>query len=163
HPPPRTVGKAAQLFADLAARELALLTAAHVLSPPGRDAGELTARLAKLPQVASVRWIESFLPLEEEQKRAILGRLEGVLPHVPEPAPASDEVKLRADLSRLEQSLLDIANNPHSAADLRKAANDMRRGLVLLDKPEQASAEAIRDLQNALFVRLPLLFQRVER
>jgi hypothetical protein len=163
HPPPRTVGKAAQLFAELAGREPALLTAAHVLSPPGRAAGELAARLAKLPQVASVRWIESFLPPEEEQKRAILARLEGVLPHVPEAAPASDEAKLRADLSRLEQSLLDIANNPHSAAELRKAANELRRGLALLDKPDQAWGKTIRDLQDALFVRLPQLFQRVER
>ena len=86
-----------------------------------------------------------------------------MLPHVPEAAPASDEAKLRADLSRLEQSLLDIANNAHSAPELRKAANELRRGLALLDRPEQASGKTIRDLQNALFVRLPLLFQRVER
>ena len=41
HPPPRAAGKAAQLFAELAAREPALLTAAHVLAPPGRAAGRI--------------------------------------------------------------------------------------------------------------------------
>jgi hypothetical protein len=155
--------RAAQLFDEISARDPSLRAATHVVARPGEEARALAARLALLPEVLRVRSIESFLPSGEGEKRRILARLAGVLPKLPERSAETDEEHLRAELTRLEQSLLDIANTPSTAGELRSAASEFRRGLALLDGPGTASPETIRRLENALFARLPLLLGRVER
>jgi hypothetical protein len=156
-------GANGRLLRELAASEPSLLAAAQVLAKPGEEARALAVRLAALPEVASVRWIESFLPPGEPQKRQILERIKGVLPKVPEQSAEAEEGALRSELDRLEQNLLVIANDPKTAPELKAAASEFRRTLALFDGPGPASPDAIRRLENAMFVRLPLLFERVER
>jgi hypothetical protein len=140
----------------------ALSAAAQLLAKPGEDARTLAVRLSALPEVASVRWIESFLPPDEAEKRRILADLDGVLPSLPEQSNETEE-RLRPELNRLEQHLLDIANDPRTAGDLKSAASEFRRSLALLDGPRLASPDAMRRLENSLFARLPLLFERAQR
>lgn len=130
---------------------------------PGEPARRLAARVGSLPEVGSVRWIESFLPPDEIGKRRILARLESLLPHAPERSPDMSEDRLRNDLARLEEGLLEIASNPNTKAELKSAASEFRRSLALFDDPRLATPQTIAGLETALFERFAELLARVER
>jgi hypothetical protein len=135
----------------------------RLTADPGEPARRLAARLGALPEVASVRWVESFLPPDETGKRQILARLESLLPHAPERSPDMSEDRLSNDLARLEQGLLEIANNPKTEAELKSAASEFRRSLALFDDPRLATPQAVAGLQTAFFERFAELLARVER
>ena len=165
---PSAVGRngaspAERLFRDLAAREPSLIASGQILAEPGDPARLLVRRLANLPEVEGVRWVEAFLPPGEADKRAILAKLHGVFPdHTNAVEDLPDEL-LRAEFAKLQDGLRRIAAEPSATRDLARAANELRRSLLLLDGNGAAPPAALRQLERSFFVRLQLLLDRIER
>jgi uncharacterized protein len=154
---------AERLFRELSARELSLLASGQILAEPGESARSLVRRLAALPEVESVRWVEAFLPPGEAAKRAILARLEGVFPRNTNAVEDLPDDLLRAQFAQLLDGLRRIGAEPAAPRDLARAANELRRSLLLLDNNGTAPASALRQLERTFFVRLQLLLDRIDR
>lgn len=154
---------AERLFRELAAREPSLVASGQILVEPGDPARLLVRRLAALPEVEGVRWVESFLPPGEADKRAILARLQGVFPRNTAAVPDVADDLLRAEFVKLLDGLQRIAAEPRATPELARAANELRRSLVLLDSNGVAPPEALRQLERTFFTRLQLLLDRIDR
>jgi predicted RND superfamily exporter protein len=154
---------AERLFRELAAREPSLIASGQILAEPGDPARRLVRRLASLPEVEGVRWVEAFLPSGEADKRAILAKLHGVFPDHTNAVEDLPDDLLRAEFVKLQDGLRRIAAEPAATPDLARAANELRRSLLLLDGNGQAPAAALRQLERSFFVRLQLLLDRIER
>ncbi len=165
---PSAVGRdgntpAERLFRELSAREPSLLASGQILAEPGEPARSLVRRLAALPEVEGVRWVEAFLPSGEATKRAILAKLQGVFPrNTNAVADISDEL-LRAEFAKLQDGLRRIAAEPAAPQELARAANELRRSLLLLDNNGTVPVSALRELERTFFVRLQLLLDRIDR
>jgi predicted RND superfamily exporter protein len=154
---------AERLFRDLSTREPSLLASGQILAESGDPARSLVRRLAALQEVEGVRWVEAFLPSGEEDKRAILAKLQGVFPRNTTAVEDVPDDQLRAEFLKLEDGLQRIAAAPGVKPDLARAANDLRRSLLLLDANGPAPATALRELERTFFVRLQLLLDRIDR
>ena len=157
------VSAAERLFRELSAREPSLVASGQILAEPGDPARLLVRRLATLPQVEGVRWVESFLPPGEADKRAILARLQGVFPRSTTAVPDIPDDVLRADFVKLQDALQRMAAEPRATPELARAANELRRSLLLLDSNGVANPLALRQLERTFFVRLQLLLDRIDR
>lgn len=151
-----------RLFGALAKREPSLLASGQILAEPGDTARALVRRLANLPEVEGVRWVEAFLPTGEADKRAILAKLQGVFPRNTTAVDDLSDDQLRADFTKLEDGLERIAAAPGAGPELARAANNLRRALLLMDSTGPAPAAALRQLERTFFVRLQLLLDRVD-
>jgi predicted RND superfamily exporter protein len=154
---------AERLFRELSAREPSLLASGQILAEPGDPARLLIRRLAALPEVEGVRWVEAFLPSEEAEKRAILARLQGAFPRNTAAVEDIPDDLLRTEFVKLQDGLQRIAAEPKATPELASAANEFRRSLVLLDGSGIAPPAVLRQLERALFVRLQLLLDRIDR
>lgn len=154
---------AERLFRELAAREPSLVASGQILAEPGDPARILARRIATLPQVESVRWVETFLPPAEAEKRAMLARLQGAFPRTTSAVPDIADDLLRAEFVRLQDGLQRIAAEPRATPELARAANELRRSLVLLDGNGIANPQALRQLERTFFVRLQVLLDRIDR
>lgn len=154
---------AERLFRELSAREPSLLASGQILAEPGDPARQLVRRLATLPEVEGVRWVESFLPPGEADKRAILARLQGAFPRNTTAVPDIPDDLLRAEFVKLQDGLQRIAAEPRATPELAQAASELRRSLVLLDGNGVADPQALRQLERTFFVRLQLLLDRIDR
>jgi hypothetical protein len=153
---------AERLFRELSAREPSLLASGQILSEPGEPARALVRRLAALPEVGGVRWVEAFLPSGEATKRAILARLQGVFPRNTSAVEDLPDDLLRAEFAKLQDGLRRIAAEPAAPRDLARTANELRRSLLLLDNNGTVPASALRELERTFFVRLQLLLDRID-
>lgn len=115
-----------KLFRDLSAQEPSLLASGQILAEPGDPARLLVRRLATLPEVAGVRWVESFLPPGEADKRAILAKLQGAFPRNTTAVPDIPDDLLRAEFVKLQDGLQRIAAEPRATPELARAANELR-------------------------------------
>jgi predicted RND superfamily exporter protein len=154
---------AERLFRELSTREPSLLASGQILAEPGDPTRSLVRRLAVLPEVEGVRWVEAFLPSGEGDKRAILAKLQGVFPRNTNAVEDVPDDQLRAEFLKLEDGLQRIAAAPGVKPDLARAANDLRRSLLLLDANGPAPAPELRELERTFFVRLQLLLDRIDR
>ena len=154
---------AERLFRELSAREPSLLASGQILAEPGDPARLLVRRLAALPEVEGVRWVEAFLPSGEAEKRAILARLQGVFPRNTTAVEDIPDDQLRAEFVKLQDGLQRIAAEPKATPELAGAANELRRSLVLLDGNGIAAPAVLRQLERTFFVRLQLLLDRIDR
>jgi len=154
---------AERLFRELSAREPSLLASGQILAEPGDPARLLVRRLATLPEVEGVRWVESFLPPGEAEKRAILARLQGVFPRNTTAVPDVADDPLRAEFVKLLDALQRIAAEPKATPELAGAANELRRSLLLLENNGVAPPDALRQLERTFFTRLQLLLDRIDR
>jgi len=154
---------AERLFRELSTREPSLLASGQILAEPGDPARSLVRRLAVLPEVEGVRWVEAFLPTGEAEKRAILARLQGVFPRNTNAVEDIPDELLRAEVVKLEDGLRRIAAEPAATPELARAANELRRSLLLLDSNGPAPPSALRQLERTFFVRLQLLLDRIDR
>ena len=153
-------GPAADVFARAAQREPSLRASVHVMASE-EEARDLARQLADLPEIGSVRTIESFLPPEQEEKRAILARLHNLLPQTPDRSNIAPDATLRGSVMRLEEGLRAIAA-ASSDADLKSAAEEFRTSLAALDAAVPAGDAELRRLDTALFANLSQLLARVE-
>ncbi len=154
---------AERLFRELSAREPSLLASGQILAEPGDPARLLVRRLAALPEVEGVRWVEAFLPPGEAEKRAILAKLQGVFPRNTNAVEDIPDDPLRAEFVKLQDGLRRIAAEPAATPELARAANELRRSLVLLDGNGVAAPSVLRQLERTFFVRLQLLLDRIDR
>jgi len=154
---------AERLFRDLSAQEPSLLASAQILAEAGDPARILVRRLSTLPQVESIRWVETFLPPGEAEKRAILARLQGVFPRSTTAVSDIPDDLLRAEFVKLQDGLQRIAAEPKATPELAQAANELRRSLLLLDGNGIANPQALRQLERTFFVRLQVLLDRIDR
>ena len=154
---------AEHLFRELSAREPSLLASGQILAEPGDAARNLVRRLAVLPEVEGVRWVEAFLPTGEADKRAILARLQGVFPRNTNAVEDVPDELLKTEFAKLQDGLRRIAAEPAATPDLARAANELRRSLLLLDNNGAAPVAALRQLERTFFVRLQLLLDRIDR
>jgi predicted RND superfamily exporter protein len=161
--PQNGTSAAERLFRELSAREPSLLASGQILAEPGDPARLLIRRLAALPEVEGVRWVEAFLPSGEAEKRAILARLQGVFPRTTTAVEDIPDDRLRTEFVKLQDGLRRIAAEPAATPELARAANEFRRSLVLLDGSGIAPPAALRQLERTFFVRLQLLLDRIDR
>ncbi|MGE0238865.1 MAG: hypothetical protein AB7S59_09115, partial [Parvibaculaceae bacterium] len=154
---------AERLFRELSAREPSLLASGQILAEPGDAARNLVRRLAVLPEVEGVRWVEAFLPSGEADKRAILAKLQGVFPRNTNAVEDTPDDLLKAEFAKLQEGLRRIAAEPAATPDLARAANELRRSLLLLDNNGAVPVAALRQLERTFFVRLQLLLDRIDR
>ncbi|HTN98060.1 MAG TPA: MMPL family transporter [Nordella sp.] len=152
-----------KLFRDLSTQEPSLVASGQILAEPGDPARQLVRRLATLPEVAGVRWVETFLPPGEADKRAILAKLQGAFPRNTTAVADIPDDLLRAEFVKLQDGLQRIAAEPRATPELAQAANELRRSLVLLDGTGVAAPQALRQLERTFFVRLQLLLDRIDR
>lgn len=152
-----------RLFRELSAREPSLLASGQILAEPGDPARLLVRRLASLPEVEGVRWVEAFLPTGEADKRAILAKLDGVFPRNTNAVEDLPDDLLRAEFIKLQDGLQRIAAEPKVTPELAQAANELRRSLMLLDSSGAVPPAALRQLERTFFVKLQLLLDRIDR
>ncbi|MDA8365195.1 MAG: MMPL family transporter [Gammaproteobacteria bacterium] len=98
----------------------------EVVAPTLAAAGQLAARLQRLPEVSQALTLASFIPSGQEDKLAILQNLQLLVPpfslHVaPRPAPPGPD--LPAALARFESNLRDLAARDSDAAARHSAAS----------------------------------------
>jgi uncharacterized protein len=123
--------------------------AINVMTNSDADAKKIAARLEKLPEVVSVRWLESFIPEDQPAKLKLIAQAAKVLnpaltPDAIDPAPSDQE---------------NVDSLKGSAESLRKIAGDAkgpgavasRRLADALSNLAEAN-QAIRDKTQAIFV-----------
>lgn len=135
--------------------------AVHFLTP-SHAAGDLIRRIGAVTDVGAIRWIEQFMPVENEPKLVTLQRLSAIATagDLPEQLPES---ALAPDLlSGIDASLKEIADGP-GQEDLRAAALRLRRALEVWAAPQTPSAEQIAGLEGALFKGLADLSSEAQR
>ncbi len=129
--------------------------ALSALAPDGPEAKALARRLVKLAEVKEARTVESFLPKEQDRKRAILRTMQDVLPQrVRVDRMLDTERRLRA-LSGMVRDLQAMERADAAPLDLRRAAGDLRRAVELFLAEQGGDAQAVSRLDAALFVRFP--------
>ncbi len=129
--------------------------ALSALASDEREAKVLARRLEKLAEVKEVRTAESFLPENQNRKRAILRTMREVLPQrVRVDRGLDTERRLRA-LSGMVRDLQAIERADAAPLNLRRTAGDLRRALDLFLAERGGDALAVSRLDAALFVRFP--------
>ncbi len=129
--------------------------ALSALAPDGTRAKALARRLEKLAEVKQARTAESFLPRDQDRKRAILRTMRDVLPQrVRVDRRLDTERRLRA-LSGMVRELQAIERAGSASPDLRRAAAGLRRAVELFLAEQGGDAQAVSRLDAALFVRFP--------
>lgn len=136
--------------------------AAQVLAPPGEPARKLAAELGKLPVVAQVRSIESFVPADQNEKLAELATLQGLIPEVAATSDIGAEAR-RAALDLLKEDVQAISTSEAAPHQLKEAAERWHQSLVRFDNPKPASLEAMAQLERSFFGKLPELLQRLQQ
>ena len=128
-----------------------------VLAPSLEEAKRLSARLSALPEVARVATIATFVPDDQDAKRALIRgaaeNLPGLMDPAP-PAPPPTDGELVESLRRTAAALADKAGSGPAAATMRKVADSLRR--LASSTPEKRAAA-----QDALTGTLPALFERL--
>ena len=123
--------------------------AINVMTNSDADAKKIAERLEKLPEVVSVRWLESFIPEDQPAKLKLIAQAAKVL----NPALSPDSI----DPAPSDQENVDSLKG--SAENLRKTAGDAkgpgavasRRLADALSKLAEAD-QATRDKTQAIFV-----------
>ena len=113
--------------------------AAQALAPSLEQANAVAARLEKLPQVASVRTLSTFIPSDQDQKipiiRSVAAKLAGAFDAKETAPPPTDAENVDA-LNEGTQRLTEAAGEQQGPG-----ATAMRRLAALLSKLAQASPE----------------------
>ena len=135
--------------------------ALSALTPDMAAARELARRLERLAEVKEVRTVESFLPPDQDRKRAILRTMREVLPRrVRVDRRLDTERRLRA-LSGMVRDLQAIEKADAAPPDLRRAAGGLRRAVELFLAERGGDARAVSRLDAALFVRFPEMVEQL--
>ncbi|HZZ60854.1 MAG TPA: MMPL family transporter [Roseiarcus sp.] len=124
--------------------------AVQAVAPSLEQANAIAERLAKLPQVASVRTLSTFIPSDQDEKipiiRSAATKLEGAFEAKEAATPPTDAENIDA-LNEGAQRLTESAGEQQGPG-----ATAMRRLAALLSKVAQASPE-IRDQASETLIR----------
>ncbi len=114
-------------------------------------------KLKSIPQAQSVRWLGGFLPQDVEAKQAALAGLKDQFPRIGPLNPQTPD-DLRDQITNLQESLSEIAQQETTRPDLRDSADEFRRSLELLSGTS-GNAE-IANVENRLFGNFSALAER---
>ncbi len=124
------------------------------------EAQEFLLQLMLIPQAKAVRWLGAFLPQDVEAKKQALAPLQDQFPKIGSLVAQTPD-DLRDQISTLQDSLSDIAAEPATRPELRKAADEFRRSLALLSATS-SNAEVI-EFENRIFGRFNALHDRANQ
>lgn len=116
----------------------------NVLAPSLKEAGTIAEGLRRIPEVARVQTLESFVPQDQETKLALIRGLEkelsGALSEAPDPAPTDEEnvAALKDTVEALARATKDKTGPGAEAA--RRLSADLTR-LAAADKAVRDQAE----------------------
>jgi len=122
----------------------------EVLTPSKADADALSKRLVALPEVARVTSLSSFIPQNQDQKRALIAQTAGTLDSVLKPKgtqPAPTDAELAEKLEGTSNLISVIAGRTRGQKEGVEASKRLSDALAALSK---ASPEARVRAQKAL-------------
>ncbi len=114
-------------------------------------AANLAHDLQQIPEVGTVRWMGSFLPLQVEPKRQALRGLAGIIPATSASAAIGPHDPV-ANLREVELGLRVIADEAGANESLRASAHELRRSLAVLTNTSQTLAQTAVELERLLFL-----------
>jgi uncharacterized protein len=160
--------EAVATFRQLRADPRVVVEGADVLTPAA-DADAVAKRLSVLPEVARIRALDNFIPVDQPQKIALINKTAGVLDpslRVPPQAKPSDADNVAA-LKNAEKALRDAAGEaagPGANAAVRLASDLAALAAAEVQMRQQAEAAFITPLQiNLRQISLSLHPQTVTR
>ena len=124
------------------------------------EAQKALLKLMLIPQAKAVRWLGAFLPQDVDAKKQALAPLKDQFPKIGSLVAQTPD-DLRDQISTLQDSLSDIAAEPATRPELRKAADEFRRSLALLSATS-SNAEVI-EFENRIFGRFNGLHDRANQ
>lgn len=124
------------------------------------EAQKSLLKLMLIPQAKAVRWLGAFLPQDVDAKKQALAPLQDQFPKIGSLVAQTPD-DLRDQISTLQDSLSDIAAEPATRPELRKAADEFRRSLALLSATS-SNAEVI-EFENRIFGRFNALHDRANQ
>ncbi|HEX2553056.1 MAG TPA: MMPL family transporter [Microvirga sp.] len=137
-------------YRDLASDPQTSPYALNVLAPNLEAARALEPRLRAVPGVAGVRYIENFIPRDQEQKIAILSELMQNLQSTrpAETAPRPDDAALARAFADLRRSSGALAGGPPS--EVQKAAQALSLALARFAERQGTGGSALQNLEDGL-------------
>ncbi len=142
-------------FKEILKNEPGEVYAAQVIVENAEKAEQLAARLAQLPSVKQVRWLDTFLPARQRAKLAQLSSLASIIPAKPDAAKPLTAEQRRAAILRLKSLLLTIETAPKASASLKHEASTLRRALLVLDIPKPVSDKRLATIERDMFLQFP--------
>jgi hypothetical protein len=124
------------------------------------EAQKSLLQLMLIPQAKAVRWLGAFLPQDVDAKKQALAPLQDQFPKIGS-LTAQTPDDLRDQILTLQESLTEIAAQPATRPELRKAADEFRRSLALLSATS-SNAEVI-EIENRIFGRFNALHDRANQ
>ncbi len=124
------------------------------------EAQKSLLQLMLIPQAKAVRWLGAFLPQDVDAKKQALAPLQDQFPKIGSLVAQTPD-DLRDQISTLQDSLSDIAAEPATRPELRKAADEFRRSLALLSATS-SNAEVI-EFENRIFGSFNALHDRANQ
>jgi hypothetical protein len=137
--------------------------AVHIVSEPGEQARQLIARIARLPETGSIRWVEQFLPAETDHKVQSLKRLEGLLVGGPTPRTEAALVDPQQIYTSMRVNLQEIAENSAAEPLLRDAAQQLGHSIDVFFDGDKPPPPRIQSLESSLFQGLAELSAVADR
>ena len=137
-------------FLELRSDPLFGASAINVLAPSLAQAKAKAAELAKLPEVASVRTVETFIPADQAPKLAAIHQLATVLEPALKPDP-SKKPPTDADNVAALKGAVNSLNQSAAASPDGPGANAAKRLAVNLQKLADGD-QALRDRAQAAFI-----------
>ncbi len=132
----------------------------NILAPSLEEAQSILLKLKSIPEANSVRWLGAFLPQDIEAKQAVLATLKEQFPRIGS-LKAQSVDDLRNQILTLQDSLREIAAEPATRPELRKAADAFRHSLELLSGTS-TNVEIV-EVENKLFSRFNTLSGRADQ
>jgi uncharacterized protein len=140
-------------YQDLASDPQTSPYALNVLAPNLEAARALAPKLAAVEGVAGVRWVESFVPANQEPKLKILSGLMGRLTSGVAGAdkkPPPDDAALRQAYADLRKASAALASTAPAGSNLRSEAQRFTAALSQYAERRGAEPAALRALDEAL-------------
>lgn len=152
-----------QAFEDLVSRSGTTPWTVDLVAEDLPAADALAAKIREIPGVERTRTLTDFVPADQEEKRAILGDLQLLLPPVrsdlPEPGPGEE----RAALESLAGALALAAKGGDEALAGSAAALEQALRAFLAGPAATAPAEALGRLQENVVGSLPEQMRELQR
>ena len=142
-------------FKEILKQEPGEAYAAQVIVPSAEKAEQLAVKLAQLPSVKQVRWLDTFLPARQKSKLAMLSSLATIVPATPPIAKPLTPEQRRTALPRVKSLLLTIETSPKATPALKQEASNLRRALVVLDIPKPVSDKRLAMIERDMFLQFP--------
>jgi hopanoid biosynthesis associated RND transporter like protein HpnN len=140
--------------------------AASVVAPTLSEAGRLASELGALDEVDATATLGDFVPGEQEDKLALISDMALFLPPMPDDTQREtlsfvDEAEAVRNFRKELEHFEDSSGNSEAAVSARRLNQSMERlGRLVTEDPPKAK-HMIEELEHALLVNLPRLFDRL--